>query len=102
MIDYKRDFLLDFFGFRTFQRQYSMRIAQKCVERPQDMFMRTAIALSMAGMTNTSKEQMDKVLNNIRVTYNLLSNKLLLLRYLLSNFFTFIYNFLIFYICLKL
>ena len=76
MIDYKRDFLLDFFGFRTFQRQYSMRIAQKCVERPQDMFMRTAIALSMAGMTNTSKEQIDKVLNNIRVTYDLLSNKI--------------------------
>jgi ribonucleoside-diphosphate reductase alpha chain len=73
MINYDRDFLLDFFGFRTFQRQYSMRINGRCVERPQDMFMRTAVALSISG-TLGSKHTF--VMNNIRTTYTLLSLKI--------------------------
>jgi len=66
MINYERDFLLDFFGFRTFQKQYSIKIKNKPIERPQDMFMRTAIALNI----NT-----DNMMNNIKETYDLLSLK---------------------------
>ena len=40
MIDYKRDFLIDFFGYKTLERAYLMRINKKIVERPQHMWMR--------------------------------------------------------------
>ena len=62
MIDYSKDFLLSYFGFRTFQRLYSIKINEVCIERPQDMFMRTAIALHM----NTHKDEMKR----IKETYN--------------------------------
>jgi len=66
MIDYERDFLLDFFGFKTFQKQYSIKIKNKPIERPQDMFMRTAIALNI---------YTDNMMQNIKETYDLLSTK---------------------------
>lgn len=69
-IDYGRDFLLDFFGFRTFQNQYSIKIKDKPIERPQDMFMRTAIDLNMY-----TTESIEQELQNIKETYDLLSNK---------------------------
>ena len=74
MIDYNRDFLLDFFGFRTFQRQYSMRVAGRCIERPQDMFMRTAIAMSITGVQQ--RPGVAAVMQNIRLTYTMLSLKI--------------------------
>ena len=46
LIDYEKDFLLDYFGMKTFQKQYSIKINDVPIERPQDMFMRTAIALN--------------------------------------------------------
>ena len=45
MIDYKRDYLIDFFGFKTLERAYLMRINKKIVERPQHMWMRVALAI---------------------------------------------------------
>jgi ribonucleoside-diphosphate reductase alpha chain len=69
MLDYSKDFLLDFFGFRTFQTNYSLKINGTPIERPQDLFMRTAITLHM----NTSN--IKKELNNIKITYDLLSSK---------------------------
>ena len=72
MIDYKKDFLLDFFGFRTFQRIYSIKINDKAIERPQDAFMRVAIALHFDNDT----QDKDFIFKKIKETYNLLSNKL--------------------------
>lgn len=46
-IDYNRDYLLDFFGFKTLEKSYLLKIDEKCIERPQDVFMRTAIQLHM-------------------------------------------------------
>ena len=70
MIEYERDFLFDFFGFRTFQRLYAIKIDGKIIERPQDMYMRTAVALHMH-----TKEDIDVEIALIKETYNLLSNK---------------------------
>ena len=39
-IDYQKDFLYDFFGFKTLERNYLFQIDKKIVERPQDMLMR--------------------------------------------------------------
>ena len=49
MIDYSRDFMFDYFGFKTLEKGYLMR-QQKVIERPQHMWMRVAIQLHGADM----------------------------------------------------
>lgn len=44
-IDYSRDFLFDYFGFKTLERAYLIRINDKVIERPQHMFMRVALGI---------------------------------------------------------
>jgi ribonucleotide reductase alpha subunit len=70
IIDYNRDFLIDFFGFRTFQKSYSTNINGKPIERPQDLFMRVAIAINMQ-----SKFDLETEYKLIKETYDFLSNK---------------------------
>ena len=43
--DFDRDFLLDYFGFKTLERAYLMKINGAIVERPQHMWMRVAIGI---------------------------------------------------------
>jgi ribonucleoside-diphosphate reductase alpha chain len=45
-IDYERDFLFDYFGFKTLERAYLIKSTEgKILERPQHMWMRVALAL---------------------------------------------------------
>ena len=44
-IDYTRDFTYDFFGFKTLERSYLLKINGKIVERPQHMLMRVSIGI---------------------------------------------------------
>jgi ribonucleotide reductase alpha subunit len=45
-IDYSRDYLLDFFGFKTLERAYLLRDTQrKVIERPQHLWMRVALGI---------------------------------------------------------
>jgi ribonucleoside-diphosphate reductase alpha chain len=44
-VDYRRDYKYDYFGFRTLERSYLVRLNGKIVERPQDMLMRVAIGI---------------------------------------------------------
>ena len=44
-IDYNRDFLIDFFGFKTLERAYLMKVNKVVRERPQDMWMRVSIGI---------------------------------------------------------
>ena len=45
-IDYERDFLLDYFGFKTLEKAYLLRDThRRVVERPQHLWMRVAIGL---------------------------------------------------------
>ena len=44
-IDYTRDFMFDYFGFKTLERAYLLKKDGKVVERPQHMWMRVAIQL---------------------------------------------------------
>lgn len=62
-IIYDRDFGYDFFGFKTLERSYLMKIEGKIVERPQHMLMRVAVGIHM--------DDIDAVIE----TYNLLSEK---------------------------
>ncbi|MGF1637537.1 MAG: ribonucleoside-diphosphate reductase subunit alpha [Cyclobacteriaceae bacterium] len=62
-IDYKRDFQYDYFGFKTLERSYLLRLDGKVVERPQHMLMRVAIGIHMHDVEAAIE------------TYNLLSEK---------------------------
>jgi len=44
-IDYQRDYLFDYFGFKTLERAYLLRVDKKIIERPQHMWMRVAIGI---------------------------------------------------------
>ena len=45
MIDYERDYLIDYFGFKTLERSYLFKVGKMVVERPQHMWMRVAIGI---------------------------------------------------------
>lgn len=62
-VDYKRDFGYDYFGFKTLEKSYLIRLDGKVVERPQHMLMRVAVGIH--------KEDIPSVIE----TYNLLSER---------------------------
>lgn len=62
-IDYDRDFEFDYFGFKTLERSYLLRVHGKPVECPQHMFMRVAVGIH--------KEDIDAAIE----TYDLMSEK---------------------------
>jgi ribonucleoside-diphosphate reductase alpha chain len=45
LINYERDFLINFFGFKTLEKAYLLKSGKKIVERPQDMWLRVALAI---------------------------------------------------------
>ena len=44
-IDYNRDFNYDYFGFKTLERSYLLRLDGEVAERPQHMLMRVAVGI---------------------------------------------------------
>jgi len=60
---YDRDYEYNYFGFKTLERSYLLKIDGKCVERPQHMLMRVSIGIH--------GEDIDKVLE----TYDDMSKK---------------------------
>ena len=46
MIDHKRDYAFDYFGIKTLEKMYLLVHNGKIIERPQYMFMRTAIEIN--------------------------------------------------------
>lgn len=45
IIDYDRDYLIDYFGFKTLERAYLMKVDGRTVERPQHMWLRVSIGI---------------------------------------------------------
>ena len=45
VIDYNRDYLIDYFGFKTLEKSYLLKSNDKIVERPQHLFMRVSIGI---------------------------------------------------------
>ena len=61
IIKYDRDYRFDYFGFKTLEKAYLLKDINKTViERPQDMFLRTAITLQL-GNIDMIKETYDKL-----------------------------------------
>ncbi|MEI6947168.1 ribonucleoside-diphosphate reductase subunit alpha [Paraflavisolibacter sp. H34] len=61
VIIYDRDYAFDYFGFKTLEKSYLLRIDGEIAERPQHMYMRVALGIH--------KSDLDSVLQ----TYHLLS-----------------------------
>lgn len=62
-IIYDRDFGFDYFGFKTLEKSYLLKIEGKIVERPQHMYMRVAIGIHKNDIESAIK------------TYNLMSER---------------------------
>ena len=45
MIDYNNDYLIDYFGFKTLERAYLMKVNGITVERPQHMWLRVSMGI---------------------------------------------------------
>ena len=63
MIHYKRDFLIEYFGFKTLEYSYLLKIGGKVIERPQHMWLRVAIGIH------------GDDLKRVKETYDLMSQK---------------------------
>jgi len=63
LCDYKRDYLIDYFGFKTLERSYLMKINGSIVERPQHMWLRVSIGIHGSN------------LDRVKETYELMSQK---------------------------
>ena len=63
IIDYDRDYLIDYFGFKTLERAYLFRIHDKIIERPQHMWLRVSIGIHGDDITS------------VKESYNLMSQK---------------------------
>lgn len=63
IIDYKRDYEIDYFGFKTLERAYLMRVDKKIIERPQHMWLRVSIGIHFDD------------LDAVKETYDLMSQK---------------------------
>jgi len=76
MINYDRDFMFDFFGFKTLERSYLLKKDGKVVERPQHMWMRVAIEIHTEVIENEHFAyplQYVPELDKIKTTYDALS-----------------------------
>ncbi|MCC9135757.1 ribonucleoside-diphosphate reductase subunit alpha [Pontibacter silvestris] len=62
-IIYDRDYNYDYFGYKTLERSYLLRLNGKVIERPQHMLMRVAVGIH--------KEDIESAIE----TYNLMSEK---------------------------
>ncbi len=63
VIDYSRDYEIDYFGFKTLERAYLMKINNKIIERPQHMWLRVALGIHGNNM------------DLVKETYDLMSQK---------------------------
>ena len=72
MIDDSRDYLIDYFGFKTLERSYLMRVNGVIVERPQYMWMRVALGIHALRKDTLSQ---DETLIYIKNTYDAMSLK---------------------------
>jgi len=63
VIDYTRDYFIDYFGFKTLEKSYLLKVNGDIIERPQDLFLRVSIGIY------------GNDIRNVISCYNALSNK---------------------------
>lgn len=54
-IAYSRDFEFDYFGYKTLEKSYLLKVDGKIVERPQHLFMRVALGVQIGNIEEAMK-----------------------------------------------
>jgi ribonucleotide reductase alpha subunit len=80
MCDYSRDYLIEYFGFKTLDRAYLIKIDKITAERPQHMWLRVAVGIHcgkdhVSGPTDKDHVSGPTVMDHIKKTYDLMSQK---------------------------
>ena len=76
IIDYNRDYLIDYFGFKTLERAYLHRVNNKIVERPQHMWLRVAIGIhGLKNQNQNQNQEGEELFALVKETYDLMSQK---------------------------
>ena len=70
MIVHDRDYLIDYFGFKTLERAYLFKCNNVIIERPQHMWLRVAV-----GIHGDLNRDHNECLRLIQETYDLMSQK---------------------------
>jgi len=63
ILDYNRDYLIDYFGFKTLERSYLFKVNGKVIERPQHMWLRVSLGIH------------GKNMKKVKETYEYMSQK---------------------------
>jgi ribonucleotide reductase alpha subunit len=75
MIDFSRDYLINYFGFKTLERAYLFRCNNVILERPQHMWLRVAIGIHGCKSTFSTDLENKNSLKLVKETYDLMSTK---------------------------
>jgi ribonucleoside-diphosphate reductase alpha subunit len=84
MLVMNRDYLIDYFGFKTLERSYLLRNDRRIVERPQHMWMRVALGihgtprpayLHSDTLDTEAKAKIRAILAKVKETYDYMSQK---------------------------
>lgn len=73
IIDYNRDYLYDYFGFKTLEKAYLLRSNGYIIERPQDMIMRNVITVTINLNPHTINNNNENIIKKIKETYDFIS-----------------------------
>lgn len=73
IIVHERDYLIDYFGFKTLERAYLFKYNGQIIERPQHMWMRVAIGIHCK--SEKSEKSVKSVFALVKETYDLMSQK---------------------------
>lgn len=83
--NYSRDYLIDYFGFKTLDRSYLLKINKKTVERPQHMWLRVSLGIHISvnqlgnglgnGLGNQLGNEPTVNMSKVLETYDLMSQK---------------------------
>ena len=77
LISRERDYYIDYFGYKTLEKSYLMKINKRTVEIPQYMWLRVACGIHADGYEDEQYaiSNNDIIMERVKETYELMSNK---------------------------
>lgn len=71
---YERDYLIDYFGFKTLEKSYLMKVNRVTVERPQHMWLRVSLGIhgeNLEAARETYEAMSQKYFTHATPTYSM-------------------------------
>ena len=73
LCEYTRDYYFDYFGFKTLEKSYLIKINEVTIERPQHLWLRVAIGIH--GQLDSEEENLPDVYRKVCESYTYMSMK---------------------------